>query len=142
MDVDELLAREELRDIHYTYCYCIDTLDVDRFVDLFAEDGRLVVPSYEDDIVGHDGLRQFMADRVEEERTFTAHMPATPRIQVDGDTASAQWYVFVMVQYDAENLIWGLSTQEAEYERIDGEWKIKKQIAARQHTLDFSSFIR
>lgn len=141
MDIETVVDREELKDLHYRYCYSIDSCDVEQFVDLFAEEGRLVVPSYEGDIVGEEGLRAFMADREAEDRNFSSHIPGTPRIEVAGDEATARWYVFVMVQYDDDDLIWGQSLQEAEYERRDGEWKITTMTASRQHTLDMTSLL-
>jgi hypothetical protein len=63
--------------------------DGDAFVDLFAEEGQLVLDPFEPPLAGHNALRAYLLEAADAERTYDL---AIERHWVSGDTVLAAWH--------------------------------------------------
>ncbi|MDX1746442.1 MAG: nuclear transport factor 2 family protein, partial [Halobacteriales archaeon] len=86
--IEDYLAILQLK---HEYCYRIDDKDYEAWIDLFTEDGVFGITGIET-FEGKSELRQFAESVFDEEYTYTAHIVTNPRIEIDGETASGQWY--------------------------------------------------
>lgn len=130
----DLEAREAIKELKYEYIDALDAPDPDRFVGLFTEDATFEAGSY-GTVTGRDGVREFVDYRAADDRAYY-HMATNPRIDVDGDEASAHWYYLVLKVADDGPTEWGQGTYEDEYRRVDGEWRIASLVARRNYTVE------
>lgn len=90
--IDRLIAEADLNRWMSDYCYLSDDHDWDAFGALFTSDAEWELPVI-GTVSGMDkvlNLLRGMKDKV----PFCLHRVANPRIDVDGDRASARWYYF------------------------------------------------
>ncbi|MDV7353678.1 nuclear transport factor 2 family protein [Rhodococcus oxybenzonivorans] len=126
VSVEEQIAwltnRVQIHDLLLAYARCVDTKDWTGFADLFADDGRVVLP------FGSIGKGD-MADSVERilaPYEATHHLFANVGIDIDGDTARANHYLQAVHVTSA-----GTSSRHADiggwynntYRRIPGGWR-------------------
>jgi hypothetical protein len=93
-----LIDRAQIQDLLVAYARCADEKDWDGFADLYADEGRLVLPF-------GDITRDQMAascERVLRPFGRTHHMFSNFAIDIDGDTASSRHYLHATHVYDAE----------------------------------------
>jgi len=130
-------AREAIKELRYRYCYLVDALDREAFLDLFAPDAvvayeQLHYGTYE----GHEELQEYF-DLIEENRAFMAHMVHNPIIDVGGETASGTWY-FEEPALDTDgNALWVQGRYDETYRVVDGEWKFDRIEVSYNYIADY-----
>ena len=141
MTVDELLAREAIRDTMARYNMAGDRARVDDFVAVFTEDGVL-----EGDAFAHEGreaLRAWMTGwrtpaaapapdpavpaAAPARRKFVRHNLTTSQIDVTGpDTAKARTYFFVVTEIGPDHA----GHYVDEFRRVGERWLIARRRVA------------
>ena len=132
MDIQVLAARlqrlediEAIRQLKALYCeICDDDHNPDRIVTIFTEDGIWEGGGI-GTAKGHAEIRALF-ERFQKMISFSQHMTMNPRIEVDGDSASATWYFLGAFTFREGNQArWQATRYHEDYARVDGEWKIK-----------------
>ncbi len=138
MGIEDLEARiwllediEEIRKLKATYCRLCDAglgdVEIrDELVSHFTEDARVDFGLGESSIFeGREGLEVFLGQVVPGAVSFCMHMVHNPRIEVDGDHATGDWY-FEAPTTDAVSgrAQWMAGSYFEEYTRVAGVWKI------------------
>ena len=121
MDPAEAADHLAIAELKNRYCHRIDSGDYEGWASLFTEDG---VFDAGEAFRGYDELLSFAADVFDEQYAQTAHIVATPVIEVDGDSASGQFYLYFLTEAPDGTVSWRQSRYEDEFERVDGEWRI------------------
>jgi hypothetical protein len=125
MTVDELVAREAIRELAAAYAHAADGGRFDALVALFTPDGALQVDD-RDPLVGPDAIRGFVGGtQVSVQATATAtrgyirHHVTSHTITIDGpDAAHGAAYFFVVTERGPDH--WGRYRDL--YVRRDGRW--------------------
>jgi len=123
--IRKLEAIEEIKNLQARYAYLIDSSQMEKVPDLFADD---FVVQY--DFMGtyrtKAELREFL------ERAgypVMCHQMLTPLIEVDGDKATGIWYLFgpfTVTTAQGDVAVWIQGKYENEYVRVDGKWKFSR----------------
>ena len=116
---------EAIRELKARYClYCDDSYDSEGIASLFVDDAV-----WDGGVLGRcdgrDEIRSFFksASRV---ISFAIHHVCNPLIEVEGDRATGQWYLFQPCTYtDGERAIWMLARYHDEYVREASAWKFQ-----------------
>ena len=120
---------EEIKRLKARYCnYCDDNYDADKIAELFVEDA--VWESTElGKFQGREAIREFFR-RASQIYTFAIHYSLNSRIEVDGDTARARWYLFMpCIVGEGNRAMWRAGIDDEEYVRVDGRWMFKHKWA-------------
>ncbi len=132
MDSTELAARiqrledlEAIKQLKALYCeICDDDHNPDRITTIFTEDGIWEGKGI-GTARGSAEIRKLF-ERFQSMMSFSQHMTMNPRIEVDGDTATGTWYFLGAFTYhDGSQPRWQGTRYHEDYERVNGEWKIK-----------------
>jgi ketosteroid isomerase-like protein len=125
--VRELLDREAIRDLPKRYCHCVWTGDLDGIINLFAEDGCMIMQSSKgpQTTAGRDKLRKTFA-RVVDELGPRPYIHNHVLQLKDGTHASGTCYVELR---DSKNdMRWlGAGYYNDEYVKVGDEWKFKSR---------------
>ncbi len=117
---------ETIKKLKARYCaYCDNNYDADGIASLFTEDavwdggkfGR-----YE----GREAIRTFFrgAPRI---FPFAIHQVMNPIIEVEGEQAKGQWYLFQPATLaEGNQAVWLAARYEEEYAKVGSEWKFKR----------------
>jgi len=117
---------EAIKKLKARYCaYCDNNYDADGIAALFTEDavwdggnfGR-----YE----GREAIRTFFrgAPRI---FPFAIHQVMNPIIEVEGEQAKGQWYLFQPATLaEGNQAVWLAARYEEEYVKVGSEWKFKR----------------
>ena len=117
---------EAIKKLKAHYCaYCDNNYDADGIAALFTEDavwdggnfGR-----YE----GREAIRTFFrgAPRI---FPFAIHQVMNPIIEVEGEQAKGQWYLFQPATLaEGNQAVWLAARYEEEYVKVGSEWKFKR----------------
>lgn len=119
----------ELQELHTNYAYWLCTREWDKIVDLFTDDavailGRLGRFEGREEI---NKLFKELVSKYNRGKGRDGHIVLQPIIKVDGDKATAQWLIYVMMldpKGGHENM-WMNGRHDVEYVRINGKWKIQ-----------------
>ncbi|MGE0417993.1 MAG: nuclear transport factor 2 family protein [Acetobacteraceae bacterium] len=113
---------EAIRNLKARYAaLCDDNYNADGIAALFTEDAVWESPSlgrYE----GREAIRGFFrgAGGI---FSFAIHYSLNGQIQVDGDTAQAQWYLFMPCTVARDNqALWRAGIDHETYRRVGGTW--------------------
>lgn len=120
--------REAIKELRAEYCYRVDSRDWDGYVDLFTEDAHLdfgSIGTYD----GHEEIHHFAENVVGEEHPFLSHMIHNPLINIDGVTATGQWYFEVPCTFKDGSAGWIQGTYSDEYQLVDEEWLFAEIVA-------------
>jgi uncharacterized protein (TIGR02246 family) len=123
MELWELVAREEIRDLVARYAHCADGGRFDELVALFAEDGVLRIDDREP-LRGRDAIRAFLDATRESLRAsptsrFTRHHVSSLRVEVTSpDAATGAAYFLVATDHAVDH--WGRYRDC--YVQRDGRW--------------------
>jgi ketosteroid isomerase-like protein len=135
---DPLRDKRAIEELKYDYCSAVDATDVERIVDLFVADGRV---AYRGGVAepktasGHEEISALYAQILDGSVSYMGHMVLNPRLAVDGDTATGEWfYVAVVVPSDGAGR-WLHGEYEDGYERVDGEWRFASTTIEHRHSL-------
>lgn len=139
--VREAHDRAAIQDLMWRYVRALDTLNVDAYVSLFVEDGRIV--SGENAIVGHEALRalvQGIADATA--RREAAGEPSPPGYHIVSNATieftgvdEAQFSAYWMAVYAAAEpgqppRVDSVGRERNDVVRVDGEWLIETRDTA------------
>lgn len=119
---------EAIKKLKALYCaYCDDSFNIEKLRTLFIEDA-----TWDGGKRGQQHGREAILSqlsRAPKFRPFAVHMVMNPIIDVDGDTATGQWYLFIPCIHanGSEQAMWGSLRYDEEYVRVNGEWKFKSQ---------------
>ncbi len=99
---------------------CDRNYDADTLASLFAEDaiwdgGLFGVHN------GREEIRTFFQG-VSSDITFAMHYMMNPIIDVDGDEATGEWYLFQTCTFNGDQAIFGAARYDEQYRLIDGQW--------------------
>ena len=128
MQLDDLLAREAIRDLVARYNAYGDSGLFDRMLELFASDAVLEVAGSPNE--GHDEIRAVFTGVVD--RTsggdgrpdYLRHCTATHQIDlVDSGTATGRCYFYVLTRVGLDH--WGRYLDD--YRTVDGEWRFARR---------------
>ena len=117
---------EEIRKLKARYAAaCYDNYNADAIAALFTEDavwdgGALGTAD------GRTAIHKFFS-RATEFFPFAIHNVINPIIDVDGDRATAQWYLLQPATMAKGNqAVWLAAVYHDEYVRLDGRWMINR----------------
>lgn len=139
MTIEELLALEEIRSLRIGYAAHLDSQDLDRLVDIFADDAICDFGEYgtwngREEI----GLNYQSIMRQIGEPFDAIHIVTNPWIVLSGPTsAQGRWYLTDILTRQRpvtqmstrgghDNPLLWLGIYEDEYRKADGAWKIAK----------------
>jgi len=118
---------EAIKKLKARYCaYCDNQYDAEGLASLFTPDavwdgGELLGRSE-----GREAIRTFFQGS-SQRLPFAIHHVMNPVIEVDGDTATGQWYLFQpCIRADQNQAFWLAARYDEAYLRVDGEWKFRR----------------
>jgi uncharacterized protein (TIGR02246 family) len=125
---------EEIRKLKARYAAaCDDNYDADAIAALFTEDALWDGGSL-GKADGREAIRKFFS-RAAEFLPFAIHNVMNPIIEVEGDRATAQWYLLQPATMAKGNqAVWLAAVYHDEYVRHDGRWMFKK-LSVKSHFL-------
>ena len=116
---------EAIRNLKARYAaLCDQQYDADRIATLFTDDALWDSPGL-GSFAGREAIRNFFrgASAI---FSFAIHYSLNGQIEVDGDTAHAQWYLFMPCTVAAGNrAMWRASIDHETYARVDGTWMFR-----------------
>ncbi|MDA9975248.1 nuclear transport factor 2 family protein [Alphaproteobacteria bacterium] len=121
---------EAIRNLKSRYAaFCDDNYNPDGIADLFTKDAvweSKGLGRYE----GRKAIREFFI-RASGIFTFAIHYSLNAEIHVDGDTARAQWYLFMPCTTGADNqAMWRAGIDNEKYARVNGVWMFSEKTSA------------
>ena len=116
---------EAIRNLKARYAaLCDKQYDADGIAMLFTEDALWESPGL-GRFEGREAIRGFFRG-APEIFSFAIHYSLNGRIEVDGDTAQARWYLFMPCTVTAGNqAMWRASIDHETYVRVDGVWMFR-----------------
>lgn len=123
MNIEELLAREEIRQRMSEYAFHNDNMDAENFAAVFAEDGIFEGPITS--VKGRKEIEHWKKTnkvlQVNGARPeYVRHHIGTQYIEVTGDTAKATTYWLVLTDIGADHS----GYYEDDFVRENGSWRI------------------
>lgn len=118
--------------------YCDDNYNPDGIAALFTADAvweSQGLGRFE----GREAIREFFrgASHI---FSFAIHYSLNGQIDVQGDTARAQWYLFMPCTLaEGNRAMWRAGIDTEEYVRVDGEWKFHSKTSAPLFHTPFES---
>lgn len=124
MDIETLLATEEIRGLRRDFSWYLDTSNPDALADLFWSDGVIDTGPW-GRMEGQDAIRAGYGRSYKGMPKFTAlHSVTNPRIVVNGDRAEGSWYLLDYSLREANvNPLTIVALYEEEFAKRDGVWK-------------------
>jgi ketosteroid isomerase-like protein len=112
---------EAIRNLKARYAaLCDKQYDTDGIAMLFTEDAL-----WESRFEGREAIRGFFRE-ASGIFSFAIHYSLNGHIEVEGDTAQAQWYLFMPCTVTAGNqAMWRASIDHETYVRVDGVWMFR-----------------
>lgn len=114
---------ESIKQLKALYCdICDDMHNPDRITSLFVSDGVWESADF-GTATGHVEIRDLF-QQFQDKFSFSQHNITNPRITIDGDRATAAWYIlgpWTNAQDGKE--IWMTARYDDDYVKVDGEWK-------------------
>ena len=98
--------------------------DADIIVPLFADEGLWHSDS-QGSASGHKAIRKAW-ENFSRAMPFAFHMISNPKIEVDGDHATAKWHLLVRSTDANGQEMWAAGIYEDEYMRTPAGWRIQK----------------
>jgi ketosteroid isomerase-like protein len=113
---------EAIRNLKSRYAaLCDDNYDADGIAALFTDDATWDSPGL-GRFEGRNAIRDFFRGAAGI-FSFAIHYGLSGQIYVDGDTARAQWYLFMPCTLaDGNSAMWRASIDHERYRRVDGSW--------------------
>lgn len=136
-NIDKLMAMEEIKQLKARYFRCVDAKDWEGYRDVFASDVQFDISDDMPDGVftGADkaveAAQRGLADCV------SVHHGHCPEIEVTSDTtATGIWAMEDMLRWSESSefpnrTLHGYGHYFEEYEKLDGQWRIRKMKLAR-----------
>lgn len=116
---------EAIRNLKAEYAaHCDDQYNPDAIAALFTEDAVWESPSL-GRFEGREAIRGFFAG-ASKIFSFAIHYSLNGHIQITGDTAKAQWYLFMPCTLGASNqAMWRAGIDKEQYVRVGEVWRFK-----------------
>lgn len=92
---------------------------------LFTEDGCLIQGNG-DEVQGHEELYAFASEEFVQAFPETAHIVTNPLIQVNGDEATGEWYLFLLYKDADGEKDWTQAKYDDEYRKVKKGWRIAR----------------
>ena len=118
--VQRLADIEDIKQLkaHYASA-CDDDYNPGKLAPLFAQDAI-----WDGSILGYaegrEGIREFFG-AASTLVPFAVHQVSNPLIEIDGDTATGQWFLWQPMVF-GEQALWLSAVYEDKYVRVDGQW--------------------
>ena len=128
---------ESIRNLKSRYAaYCDDNYNPDGIAGLFTEDAvweSKGLGRYE----GREEIREFFV-RASGIFTFAIHYSLNAEIHVAGDSAQAQWYLFMPCTIgDGNQAMWRAGIDKEKYTRVNGVWLFSEKTSAPMFSTPF-----
>jgi uncharacterized protein (TIGR02246 family) len=123
-----------------SYCQYLDNADLDRLVELWAEDGEFCAVGSTS--AGRPAIRKFLEPFMEGERAGgTKHLTMNSVIDVTGDTAMGVSDFLVIQRREDRVVTSRVGQYHDEYVRAAGEWRFKSRtnVSSAWHPPDGST---
>lgn len=127
VDIERRLTRiediEAIKQLKARYCeICDDMHNPDRITSLFVADAIWESADF-GKAQGHEAIRKLFQD-FQAMFSFSQHNITNPIIEVDGDSATAIWYILgPWTNTEGGKEIWMTARYDDDYVKVDGEWK-------------------
>jgi hypothetical protein len=121
----------QILECKYNYCYFVDRGAYDEWLALFSDD-----PEFDRDgtvYSNKEELRQLLRE-IDDRYDYLAHNVFNPLIDVDGDTATGQWFALVLSHRTDGLALLSQIKYTDEYVREAGDWKIQSVLADFEFT--------
>lgn len=128
IDLETLADLRAVEQLKYDYCWHYDEGATDELALLFTEDAVCELGAF-GTFRGRDEIRQGYAGIMAATGIpgTRRHLPANPRIDVEGDRARARWYlVDLRTEPGVGQPVRIVATYDDECRRVDGEWRIAR----------------
>lgn len=122
----DLEAIELIKQLKARYFRAIDTCNIEMLQGMLTEDVALAFksPAYEFHVSGLDDALNFYRTSFTKTRLAT-HNGHTPEIEVDGDHATALWYLsYVFINLEENTHMHGSAIYQDRYIKRAGRWMI------------------
>ena len=135
--VRQLQDRIEIEKVGYLYGRALDGRNPDLYDQCLTEDVRVEYPHGT-----WQGLEQHKANNrktAQQAFNWTHHVYSNPLIAIDGDTATAQWYVTAwhgMPGEDGEEIVAAGALYDQELVRTPAGWRIARHVCTLRWTED------
>ncbi len=129
MDIQELIEREEIKELRIQYSHYFDSGEIDKLADLFTEDAVCEFDeAHGGTWVGKETIRKNYAQYKSNNPFSYLHASTNPLIRMLGpDEANGRWYLIDLVFSDDNNNPIGLlGIYDDAYRKVNGKWKIDK----------------
>jgi len=123
----DLQQIELIKRLKYKYMRALDTNNWEELRDCFSEDAVSNYDSGKYSFEGRENIIAFLKQFMDRPTQVTQHHAHHPEIDITSDTtAKGIWCLqdFV-IDLDANITLRGAGIYHDEYEKVDGEWKIK-----------------
>jgi uncharacterized protein (TIGR02246 family) len=118
--VQRLADIEDIKQLKARYASaCDDNYNPDTLAPLFAEDA-VWDGSTMGFAKGREGIREFFA-AASALVPFAVHQISNPLIEIDGDTATGEWFLWQPMVFQGQAL-WMSAVYHDKYVRQDGKW--------------------
>ena len=131
--VQRIEDADAIRRLRYEYCEYGNLYDAERFAALFAPDAVWDGGNAFGRQEGLEQIGQMVRDAGKRIR-FSAHYIMNEMIDIDGDSATGRWWLFMPCTLDDEST-WLFATYDDEYVRQNGRWLFKRVV------LDVKAFV-
>lgn len=124
---EQLLNYQKIEELRSRYAHTIDhgaaTGEWEDFIALYTEDAVVDYP--QTTLQGHEEIEEF-GQEIEDFYEFSMHTVQMPVIDLDGNEATGEWYMFVIYTATDGSEGYVVGRYEDEYRRVDGEWKFSR----------------
>ena len=127
-DIQQLFEVERIKKLKYKYMRNLDCHQWPELADCFAEDAVSDYDSGKYSFNGRDNIIDFLKKFMDRPTIITQHHAHHPEIELTSETtAKAIWYLQdIVINLDDNTTLRGAGFYYDEYEKIEGQWKIKR----------------
>ena len=125
--ITKLLDIEEIKELHARYAYLIDSGQMEDVAELFADDAIADWGGLRGRYEGKKAISGFFCERTRKTAVMLRHQFIQPHIEISGDRARAQWYMFGFGTYklkQGDTPAWTHGKYDNDLVKKDGSWKI------------------
>ena len=131
MNMEELANRlqamedlEAIKKMHRQYIAYLDNLEFEKALDLFIDDATVEVRN-SGPMKGKDSFSKIYLGTLKNNMDRNeSHIVGQSILNVDGDTASGHWIVFIL--FSVPQVEWVTGRNDCEYVKVNGQWKFKR----------------
>ena len=130
MSLQELIDREEVYDVIMRYTHYMDLVDIDNLMECFHEGADIGFPSDVYQGKGQGFVKEFLANEERNNFKDSMHMVGNMLIDLDGDVAYVESYMYAIVESSPTNPRWGDKTLTfwgryiSRVEKRNDEWRL------------------